>query len=327
MSSANLVPETHTLTGHTAFDTLRRARFGPLLRDSVARLRYADGLSHSRAMAYQLVLALIPGAIVLIGLAAELKWDSLSSSIVSTTQSLAPGPAGDVFADALGQGAEAEESSSGWTALAFGSLALVIAGTTLFGQVERTANRIYGIEADRPTRQKYTRALLMLVTAGALLVGYFLLIGLGGGWTESIEDSAWGSVWKVARWPLAAIVLGAGFALILKLSPRRRQPGLSWLAFGGLLGVLLSMAVSVLLHVYLNSSGGFGDTYGPLAGFIGVLLWSYASSIALFLGLAFAAQLEAVRAGVADPRSEAKLFVSEPDAATISYGTAVLTPD
>lgn len=38
-----------------------------------------------------------------------------------------------------------------------------------------------------------------------------------------------------------------------------------------------------------------GDLYGPLAGTIGVLLWSFLTSAALLLGLAFAAQLEAVR--------------------------------
>jgi hypothetical protein len=35
-----------------------------------------------------------------------------------------------------------------------------------------------------------------------------------------------------------------------------------------------------------------------------VLLWAFATAVALFLGLAFAAQLEAVRAGVESPRLE-----------------------
>ena len=44
-------------------------------------------------------------------------------------------------------------------------------------------------------------------------------------------------------------------------------------------------------------SQGFGETYGPLAGVIGLLLWTLLTALALFLGLAVAAQLEAVRAG------------------------------
>jgi uncharacterized BrkB/YihY/UPF0761 family membrane protein len=59
------------------------------------------------------------------------------------------------------------------------------------------------------------------------------------------------------------------------------------------------MAVLVL---YVELTGTFGATYGPIAGTIGVLLWTFLSAVALFLGLAFAAQLEAVRAGSPDPK-------------------------
>ncbi len=82
----------------------------------------------------------------------------------------------------------------------------------------------------------------------------------------------------------------------------------------------------MLLTLYLTASGGFGETYGALAGFMGVLLWAYGSSIALFYGLACAAQLEAIRAGVAAPRDEAKVSESEPDAVLVPYGTAAMHP-
>ena len=59
-----------------------------------------------------------------------------------------------------------------------------------------------------------------------------------------------------------------------------------------------------LLALYINATDSFGATYGPLAGTIGVLLWSFLTSIALFLGLALAAQLEAVRAGAPGPRAD-----------------------
>jgi uncharacterized BrkB/YihY/UPF0761 family membrane protein len=48
----------------------------------------------------------------------------------------------------------------------------------------------------------------------------------------------------------------------------------------------------------VQTSSSFGSTYGPLTGVMALLLWAYLTSIALFLGIAFAAQLEAVRAGV-----------------------------
>jgi uncharacterized BrkB/YihY/UPF0761 family membrane protein len=54
--------------------------------------------------------------------------------------------------------------------------------------------------------------------------------------------------------------------------------------------------------LYVNAAGSFGSTYGPIAGTIGVLLWAFLSSVALFGGVALSAQLEAVRAGVPSPR-------------------------
>jgi uncharacterized BrkB/YihY/UPF0761 family membrane protein len=63
--------------------------------------------------------------------------------------------------------------------------------------------------------------------------------------------------------------------------------------------------VTVALGLLLRASGSFGDTYGPLAGMVAVLLWALLSSIVVLFGAAVAAQLEATRAGVSAPRRTA----------------------
>lgn len=325
MSAATTVPETVEMTGYSAFHTLRRTNVAVLLRDGFARLRVADGFSHSRAMAFQLVLALVPGTIVLVAIASELRWESLSNAVIHTTESLAPGPTADVFRDAFGQADDAGQGRSGWPFLTVGGTALLIAGTTAFGQFERASNRIYGVEVDRPAAQKYTLAAKLMITAGTLSVLYFLTIGLGAAWTT--HDSAWWQWWAIGRWPLALVLLSGALAILFRVSPRRRQPSVSWLAFGAVLGVVGSLVVSALLALYLTASSGFGDTYGPLAGFMGVLLWAYGSSIAVFYGIAVAAQLEAVRAGVAEPRDDTKIRNADPDMVVVPYGTAALRPE
>jgi uncharacterized BrkB/YihY/UPF0761 family membrane protein len=65
--------------------------------------------------------------------------------------------------------------------------------------------------------------------------------------------------------------------------------------------VLLWFGFTGLLALYLGLSTTFGQTYGPLAGMIGILAWALLTSLAAYLGLTFAAQLEAVRAGVPGP--------------------------
>ena len=64
----------------------------------------------------------------------------------------------------------------------------------------------------------------------------------------------------------------------------------------------LWVAVTVLLALFFTISSTFGQTYGPLAGIVALILWALASSIAVLFGGAVAAQLEAVRAGASTPR-------------------------
>jgi uncharacterized BrkB/YihY/UPF0761 family membrane protein len=106
------------------------------------------------------------------------------------------------------------------------------------------------------------------------------------------------SIWQVARWPLGVVLMVVAIAMILRISPNRHQPHLSWLAVGASVAVGMWVVLTALLALYLGSSKNFGQTYGPMAGILGLLFWAFLSSLALFLGIAFAAQLEAVRAGV-----------------------------
>ena len=52
MSTANLVPETWQLTGDDAKETLARTDRKELVKDAFTRLRYSDGFSHARSMAF-----------------------------------------------------------------------------------------------------------------------------------------------------------------------------------------------------------------------------------------------------------------------------------
>ena len=61
------------------------------------------------------------------------------------------------------------------------------------------------------------------------------------------------------------------------------------------------MAAAAGLATYVNVSGSFSSTYGPLAGVFALLVWSLLSSVSLFYGVAICAQLEALRAGDDDP--------------------------
>src|SRR5439155_7151115 len=104
----------------------------------------------------------------------------------------------------------------------------------------------------------------------------------------------------------------AAVALLFRLSPRRRQPAWSWLAFGATVSVGLWGIATILLSLFFRISSSFGQTYGPLAGIVALLFWSLLSSIALLFGASVGAQLEAVRAGTPAPKDAGKEAGSSP---------------
>lgn len=313
MSTAQLVPETWELTGDDAAKSLKQARFGRLVVDSFKRFRAADCTSHARSLAFAVLLALIPGVIALIGLADVVGAGSFRTLVADTLAAVSPGPTGDLLTSAIGQGQQASNSGS-FLPLLFGTVAMMIAGVTAFGQIERGANRIYGVEEDRPFAQKYGLALGLMVTSGVLVTMAFVLIALGRGLIDSLDPVGDPWFWFVARWTLGIAIAVVSFAVVFKLSPRRHQPAVSWLTVASLLSTLLWVVATVGLALFWRTGSTFGETYGPLAGLMGLILWSYLTAVGLFFGLAFAAQLEAFRAGAGEPQDEQKVADSEPEA-------------
>jgi YihY family inner membrane protein len=250
------------------------------------------------------MLTLLPFVIAVVGLATVLQVDQLRQVLTQTVDRLAPGPAGQIFTTAIRQGAKSA-ARGGVFALLVGAAAAITSATLAMGQIERGANRLYGVEQDRPTTQKYWNGFELAGTAGLLTVVAFMIIVSGDDLAKGVGLSGVvKGLWTVLQWPLSIGFVVLAFALLFRAAPRRHQPSWSWLAVGSGMSVLLWFVFTGLLALYLDvSSGTFGRTYGPLTGVIAVLLWTFLTSLAIYLGLAFAAQLEAVRAGVPQPRT------------------------
>jgi YihY family inner membrane protein len=306
MSLVVRVPETTTigadeLDAADAGNTLRRTGRATLFKAAFSRFRYADGFSHSRALALQLVLAIFPLTIAMVGLTATVHADDLRRVLTQTLLNLTPGSSEDTIQRVLSQGVKA--GSGGVTALFAGLLAALVSMTTAMGQIERGANRIYGIERDRPTSRKYARAFVLMLTAGIpALVGFLVL--LAGG---PLGDAAAGiyhwsgathTAYGVIRWPVGVLLDLLAITVLFKHAPRRKQPGWSWLAVGAAFALVVWLAFTMLLALYVTHSRSVGSTYGPLTGVIALLIWANLTSIALLFGLAMSAQLEAARVGV-----------------------------
>ena len=307
MSLVVRVPETARspegeLDAADAGQTLRRVGRRRLLTEAFKRFRYGDGFSHARALGLQLALAVFPLSIALVGLSTTVHADRLREVLTRTLLALTPGSSQDTIARVLEQG-QRTAGNGGIAALAGGLVAALASLTTAMAQVERGANRIYGIERDRPTHRKYGRAFVLMLVAGIpALIGFLILVAGGPLGDAAAEVYGWGrtthAAYTIVRWPLGALLCLVAITVLFRYAPRRRQPGRTWLAVGAAVALLMWLALTLLLVLYLSVSGNAGATYGPLTGVIAVLVWANLSSIALLFGLAMGAQLEAARVGV-----------------------------
>ncbi|HYN96009.1 MAG TPA: YihY/virulence factor BrkB family protein [Pilimelia sp.] len=309
MSSTRRVPETRLmgsdeLSADDAWHALRRHGSWHLLRDAFVRFRYGDGFSHARALGLQLCLAGVPFLIALTGLASELGMAEGGQVVADTVLELTPGASDQMVQELLIPTERTEET--GEFALTVGLITGLLALMTAMAQFERGANRIYGVERDRPAPLKYARALVLSVLAGAPLLAGFLLLVAGGAFGASMRAHypwwEWAEpVWTWVRWPLSLASTVLAVAVLFRHAPRRHQPGLSWLLYGAGLATALWWLASVLLAAYVRASDSFGATYGALTGIMAMLLWANLTGVVLLGGLSFAAQLEALRVGVPEP--------------------------
>jgi YihY family inner membrane protein len=303
MGSAQPVPETSTapegeLSGDDAAATLRRIGWKGLIKDSIDRYRKGDGSSSARALGYQLALTTIPLVIAVVGLTSVVHAETFSKALQETILSLAPGQGSDVLKDALKSGGQG--GTGGVLALIVGLVTALVSLAIAMSQVERGANRIYGMEVDRQTKERYGQGATLGVTAGLpALIGFMVLVA-GRATVEAFGEAYEWSDWAITaltwlRWPFGALLCWISLTVIFEKAPRRVQPSKTWLAYGAGLALALWLLFSGLLALYVTLSSGFGQLYGPLTGVIALLLWAQFTSIALFFGLAFAAQLEFVR--------------------------------
>jgi YihY family inner membrane protein len=305
MSVAHRVPETCDLTGDNALQTLRHAGWKQVVSDAFVRFRAADGFSHAKSLAFLISLLLVQGVIILVGLAGALGDTGISAAIVRVITQTLPGPAGRALTKTVFH-AYRTGAAREYQMLVLVAIAALITGVTAMGQVERALNRLYGIEQDRPTVQKYERALVLALTAGLLATVAFVLLAIGHSIGESFGDETTEVAWQIVRWPIAVLLITVAVAVLFRCAPRRQQPAWSWLAFGAVISVTLWSAVTLTLGFFFDASTTFSTTYGSLAGMVALLLWALLSSVAIMFGASVTAQLEAIRARAATPRDEAK---------------------
>ena len=123
----------------------------------------------------------------------------------------------------------------------------------------------------------------VLLTA-ALVVGVPVVLSVLG-LQEDFSRIAW------LRWPVLFVVYVAALTVIYRFGPCRQRARWRWLTPGALFAAVLSLAVSFLFSWYLTNFVKT-DSYGPLAAFMGFLLWIWITVQVILMGAEVNAEIE-----------------------------------
>ena len=125
----------------------------------------------------------------------------------------------------------------------------------------------------------------MIVAIGALAVLPVVLDFIGiGGWTEALL--------RLGRWPLLAVLVMLGLAVLYRYGPSRRHAEWRWITWGSAVAAIGWLLFSVLFTWYVANFGSYNETYGSLGAVVGLLTWMWLSTVIVLLGAELNAEIE-----------------------------------
>jgi membrane protein len=282
--------------------------FRLVARRSWTCLTEGDLTGRAAQLAYYFFFSLFPGLVAassVIGLVAT-SGRVFSDRLLAYLGSVIPGSAYEVVADTFNQTAHASTGSKLILGVAI-ALWSASAGTAA---IQDALNCVYRVKERRPFWKARLDAIILTVCVGALLI--VALTALLGGdvvasyLTGHLQAPLFFMILsRVLSWPIAFEVISIAFALMYYAAPDVRNPRWRWITPGSFTGILLWLAVSLGLRLYLHFFNSFSVTYGSLGAVIVLLLWFYLSGLSLLLG----AQIDVV---IADIRGEQAKEREEP---------------
>lgn len=252
----------------------------------------------SAALTYYAMLSIFPALIVLVSLLGLLG-HSMTGSMISNFEELAPGPVRDTLIAAIA-GIDRKGTTAG-AVLAVSLIATLYTASSYVGAIIRASQSVWHVREQRrfyktiPLRIGFTLLMLSLLVALAVVVVMTgpvvdelrIVVGLGEGGSRQ---------WEMIRWPLMVSLMSALLALLYNLAPGANGRHFRLITAGSVLAVSLWLLSSAGFTAYVAAFDSYNKTYGSLAGIIIFLVWLWLSNLAILLGMELDAELARFRA-------------------------------
>ena len=265
-----------------------------MLKSTVAEFRDDNLTDWAAALTYYSVLGIFPALLILVSILA-LVGESATQPLIDNVQTVAPGPAQEIFTNAL---ENIQDTRNTARMLFVAALATALwAASGYVGAFMRASNSIYEMEEGRPLYKtlpvRFGLTLVLVVLLAATVIG----VTITGGLAQQIGNlvgvgSTAVEVWQIAKWPVLLFIVSLMVALLYWAAPNVKQPGFRWISPGSLLAVFGWVVGSAAFTFYISNFGAYNKTYGTLGGVIVFLIWLWLSNLMALLGAELNAVLE-----------------------------------
>jgi membrane protein len=271
---------------HQPPEVVRRVRALHPRRTAEATLRAFDAhdlLTYATAIAFNAIFAVIPLALFGLGLLGVLGLEDI------WTDHLAPDLRGQVSGDVFAVLDSSVRNVLGakrlfWVTFGLGLAIWEVSGA--MRAVMTVLDRIYHVTRERSRVDRYAVSLVLSAMVTALVVIAALVFELAGPAAHAVAGAgALESVCIVLRWPVAAALLLAAVATVVRWAPAEHRHW-HWVRFGTALVVGAWLCMSVLFGLYLRNVAEYGSIFGNLATVIVAFEYAYLSAIVFLAGLA-----------------------------------------
>lgn len=268
----------------------RSAGFRGAIARVVDGFRRHDLLIEAGAIAFRTYLALLTGALCLVGVLGFLDLSEV------WRQNVAPDVRASVSPSAyrLIEGAiEAvlQDQQVFWVSA--GAILAVWQASSVVRATGQVLNRVHGCADGRSLRRELLGSILVGAAAAVLLVAALATVRLGPLAVEALlgDGTAAVIIGFVVRWTIAFAALTLALGLVVRAAPAVNRP-LHWVTFGSVVVVSGWIGMSVLFAVYLSTIASFDSLFGGLATAFLLAEYLFLSAVILLGGLLLDARLE-----------------------------------
>ena len=244
------------------------------------------------ALAYYFLFALFPSLLFLASLLGMLPLHGLMERLIAYAEQAMPGDAASIVRRTL---TEIEAGARGGL-LSFGALAALWASSNGMASVMSTLNVAYDVEDTRPWWKRRLLSILLTLGFALFILGGLVLVVFGPRIGETVANrlglgSLFTLAWNVVNLPVVIFFVLLGIALVYYFAPAAKQHW-RWVTPGSVVAVVLWLAMSYGLRLYVSNFTDYGATYGSIGGVILLMLWLYLTGVALLVGAEINAEIE-----------------------------------